>query len=93
MSDKLYDIQVDSCGYYEVYTRAIIQCESKEVLEQLLENKDFDNYFNGKIDRSRASFCVMPYQNILAIEHVGNAVLERKDGVAAIILCSDYKGG
>ncbi len=92
MSDKLYAIQLESCGYYSVYTRAIIQCESKEILEQLIANRDFNNNFDGKIDRSMASFSVESYQEILSITHVGDAVLERRDGVVALILCSDYKG-
>lgn len=94
MADKLYLVQIDAWHCYDVYDSAIIQCESKEVLEQLIESKAFtDSFTNDNVDSSRCQFHIASYQKLEAIEYVGDAVIPRKDGKVAMILCSSFNAG
>lgn len=94
MADKLYLVKIDAFNCYDVYDSAIIQCESRDVLDQLIENNAFsDSLFNDNIDSSRFNFHIASYQKVVSIEYIGDAVLPRKDGKTAMILCSSFNAG
>lgn len=92
MSDKLFRVEISSSGCYGVYSAAIVQCESREALDNLIETGVFRDRWNGLVDDSRGGFCIESYQTVDIIEHVGDAVIPRKEGKVAAIICSDYVG-
>lgn len=90
MTDKLFRVEISSSGCYGVYSAAIVQCESREVLDNLIDTGTFSDRWNESVDHSRGGFCIESYQKVESIEHIGDAVIARKEGKVAVILCSDY---
>ena len=93
MADKLFRVKITSDNLYDVYSAAVIQCESREVLDNLIETKAFESTPNPNVDYSWGGFDIQSWQqHVESIVYIGDAVVPRAEGKIAAILCSDYVG-
>ena len=79
MADKLYLVKIDAYNCYDVYDSAIIQCESRDVLDKLIESNAFsDSFFNDNIDSSRFNFHIASYQKWCPLNILGMQFFQEK---------------
>ena len=101
MADKIFRIILNT-HWYDEYDSAIVQCESLDKLNCLIDRKAFDyeflryNHFPSEsVYRKEFDFDINAStgQKIESIEELGTASNPMPDGYEAAILCSSFNAG
>lgn len=85
---RLYKVTL-SCGGYDTYDSAVIACESKEVLEELLDT-EFDLYHDSPNVEFQQDFCIRS-QCVESIEGIGYTDMESDK--KAVVIISSFNAG
>jgi hypothetical protein len=99
MADKIYRITLSDSDY-DTYDSAIIQCESLEKLNELIDNHVFDydyqvdhHFEYARVYTKEFKFDIHSYQRISSIEELGTACKPIPEGYVAAVLCSSFNAG